>query len=103
VQASEITVQDLNIDHAKRSVSRNNIPIELADSDFELLWILASRAGTIIKRDDLFYLLRGKAYDGLDRSIDMRISQLRKKLSSPDNNNEYIKTLRQLGYLFAKD
>lgn len=100
---TKLQVNDLFIDHDKRQVSRNDKTISLADSEFELLWILASRAGTVIKRDELFHLLRGKEYDGLDRSIDMRISQVRKKLSDDDNPREYIKTLRQLGYLFMKD
>lgn len=102
-QVSQIMLNDLSINHNKRTVTRDGQTIKLTDADFELLWILASRAGTIIKRDDLFYLLRGKAYDGLDRSIDMRISQLRKKLATPENNDGYIKTLRQLGYLFVKN
>jgi DNA-binding response OmpR family regulator len=94
---------DLLIDQKKRQVTRNNTLLDLTDSDFELLWVMASRAGTIIKRDDLFYLLRGKEYDGLDRSIDMRISQLRKKLAGQGVSTQYIKTLRQLGYLFMND
>lgn len=100
---SSIQILDLLIDHNKRQVRRNNKLLALSDSDFELLWILASQAGTVIKRDDLFYLVRGKEYDGLDRSIDMRISLLRKKLATPENTIEYIKTLRQLGYLFIND
>jgi DNA-binding response OmpR family regulator len=102
-QQTQLTVNDLFIDHDKRKVTRNGQTIDLADSDFELLWILASHAGTIIKREELFHMLRGKEYDGLDRSIDMRISKLRKKLDNPDTDIEYVKTLRQLGYLFMKD
>lgn len=102
-QLNTLNIMDLIIDNKKRQVIRNDKVLELSDSDFELLWVMASRAGTVIKRDDLFYLLRGKEYDGLDRSIDMRISQLRKKLSTSDSPVEYIKTLRQLGYLFMND
>ena len=103
-KVSKIDVNDLHIDHDKRQVIRDGDVIELSDSEFELIWVLACRAGTVIKRDELFYMLRGKEYDGLDRSIDMRVSQLRKKLSnSKAPGREYIKTLRQLGYLFMKD
>lgn len=101
-KVSKITVNDLDIDHDKRLVTRDGVALDLSDSEFELLWVLASRAGIVIKRDELFYLLRGKEYDGLDRSIDMRVSQLRKKLGQ-NQGREYIKTLRQLGYLFMKD
>ena len=103
-KVSKIDVIDLHIDHDKRQVIRDGDAIELSDSEFELIWVLACRAGTVIKRDELFYLLRGKEYDGLDRSIDMRVSQLRKKLVNNEQpGREYIKTLRQLGYLFMKD
>ena len=99
----KLVIMDLEIDRKKRQVSRHNVLLELSDADFELLWVMANQAGKVIKREDLFYQLRGKEYDGLDRSIDMRISQLRKKLSAPTVSTEYIRTLRQLGYLFMKD
>ncbi|WP_438465689.1 response regulator transcription factor [Marinomonas sp. PE14-40] len=102
-EMSVLKVKDLVIDNKKRQVTRSDILIDLSDSEFELLWVMANRAGTVIKRDDLFYQLRGIEYDGLDRSIDMRISQLRKKLAAPDISTDYIKTLRQLGYLFMQD
>lgn len=102
-EVDTLSIMDLVIDNKKRQVIRNDKRLDLSDSDFELLWVLANNAGKVIKRDDLFYQLRGKEYDGLDRSIDMRISQLRKKLSEPTITTEYIRTLRQLGYLFMKD
>ena len=102
-QMNVLKVKDLVIDNKKRQVTRDSKLIDLSDSEFELLWVMANRAGTVIKRDDLFYQLRGIEYDGLDRSIDMRISQLRKKLAAPDISKDYIKTLRQLGYLFMQD
>lgn len=102
-ELNEITVSDLTINHSQRSVSRNGSPLNLTDSEFELLWTLASQAGTVVKREELFKDIRGKDYDGLDRSIDMRISKLRKKLSGGDNSKDYIRTLRHLGYLFVKE
>ena len=102
-QQSQITVKDLLINHDNRTVSRNGKNITLGEAEFELLWLLACGAGTIIKRDDLFHLLRGKEYDGLDRSIDMRVSKLRKKLSKDNPDSDYIRTIRQLGYVLVKD
>ena len=101
--ASELRVSDLVISYNDRKVRRSCDVIAITDSEFELLWSLASNAGTVVKREDLFQLVRGKDYDGLDRSIDMRISKLRKKLSAGNNQHDYIRTLRQLGYLFVKD
>ncbi len=100
---SILSISDLVVDHNKRCVSQSGQLIPLVDSEFELLWILVSHAGSIVKREDLFSMLRGKDYDGLDRSIDMRISKLRKKLSVANPEKEYIRTLRQLGYIFVKD
>ncbi|WDD97251.1 response regulator transcription factor [Thalassomonas actiniarum] len=102
-QQSLVEVQDLVINHDKRTLCRDNTNIPLAEAEFELLWQLATQAGSIVKRDDLFHLLRGKEYDGLDRSIDMRISKLRKKLSKGNPNKDYIRTIRQLGYILVKD
>ncbi|WDE10019.1 response regulator transcription factor [Thalassomonas haliotis] len=100
---SVIQVQDLLIDQDKRAVSRNGQKLPLGEAEFELLWQLAIQAGAIVKRDDLFHLLRGKEYDGLDRSIDMRVSKLRKKLSQGNSQLDYIRTIRQLGYVLVKD
>lgn len=100
---NQLSLNNLDIDRDKRTVECAGNEISLSDSEFELLWTLASQAGTVVKREELFLALRSKDYDGLDRSIDMRISKLRKKLAESAGKKEYIRTLRQLGYLFVKD
>ena len=65
-------------------------------------WLLASNAGTILSRDDIQSKLRGIEHDGLDRSIDMRISRLRKSLGDDAENPTRIKTVRAKGYLFSR-
>ncbi len=99
--ASLLTFGKLSIDSGRRLVSYADQTLPFTESEFELLWILASQAGNIVKRDNLFHALCDKDYDGLDRSIDMRVSKLRKKLTEYCGNHEYIRTLRQLGYLFV--
>ena len=64
--------------------------------------LLASHAGNVLSRDDLLQELRGIGFDGLDRSIDARISRLRKKLNDDPENPTRIKTVRGKGYLFSK-
>ncbi len=59
-------------------------------------------AGNVLSRDDLLQELRGIGFDGLDRSIDARISRLRKKLNDDPENPTRIKTVRGKGYLFSK-
>lgn len=56
----------------------------MTSNEFELLWILADAAGTILDRDFLFKALRGIEYDGLDRTIDVTVSRLRKKLGESE-------------------
>lgn len=91
----------LLIDHGSRSVTLDNQPLVLSTAEFDLLWLLASQAGHILSREDIFRATRGLEYDGLDRSIDMRISRLRKLIGDDTDNPEIIKTVRGKGYLFS--
>ncbi len=68
-----------------------------------MLWLLASQAGQVISRDTLVSRLRGIEYDGLDRSIDIRISRLRKKLFDNTEQPYRIKTIWARGYLFSPE
>lgn len=71
----------LTIDPINRVVTLANTEISLSTADFELLWELATHAGQIMDRDALLKNLRGVSYDGLDRSVDVAISRLRKNCS----------------------
>ena len=99
---SVIQVADLSIDHNARQVFCSKQQLNLSDSEFELLWYMAQHAGETVSRDQLFKALRGREYDGLDRSIDMRVSKLRKTLSEQCEGRQYIVTLRQRGYIFQR-
>ncbi len=90
------------ISQATRTASLNGDSIDLTTAEFDLLWLLASHAGNVLSRDDLLQQLRGIGFDGLDRSIDARISRLRKKLNDDPENPTRIKTVRGKGYLFSK-
>ena len=90
------------ISQATRTAILNNQTIDLTTAEFDLLWLLASHAGNVLSRDDLLQELRGIGFDGLDRSIDARISRLRKKLNDDPENPTRIKTVRGKGYLFSK-
>lgn len=91
----------LTIDTLNRQVTLFDEQIALSTADFDLLWELASHAGEILNRDALLKNLRGVSYDGLDRSIDVAISRLRKKLHDSATEPFRIKTIRNKGYLFA--
>ncbi|MCJ8267921.1 MAG: response regulator transcription factor [Psychrosphaera sp.] len=102
-QGTQTTVlcHGLSIDLQNRTVSRDNQPIELTGSEFELLEYLAKRPGTVVSRDDCYRALKGIEFDGLDRALDMRLSGLRKKIGDDQPPYRMIKTVRGKGYLFV--
>jgi DNA-binding response OmpR family regulator len=77
--------------------------LSLSSHEFDLLEALASQAGQIISREYLFNHIYHRDYDGLDRTIDVRISQLRKRLKDNPDNPTRIKTIWGKGYLFVAD
>ena len=91
----------LTIDPVSRDVILAGETIALSTSDFDLLWELASHAGHIMSRDSLLKVLRGVEYDGLDRSVDVAVSRLRRKLGDNAHEPTRIKTVRNKGYLLA--
>ena len=98
----ELAFGSFRISQATRSTHLGRESIELTTAEFDLLWLLASHAGSVLSRDDLLQQLRGIGFDGLDRSIDARISRLRRKLGDDPENPTRIKTVRGKGYLFSK-
>ena len=99
---TELTFGRFRISQATRSTCLGDDAIDLTTAEFDLLWLLARHAGNILSRDDLLQELRGIGFDGLDRSIDARISRLRRKLGDDPENPTRIKTVRGKGYLFSK-
>lgn len=75
--------------------------IELTTAEFDLLWFLAQRAGSVVSRQEIYLDVQGIPYDGLDRSIDLRVSRLRKKLNDDPACPERIKSVRGVGYLLT--
>ena len=94
---------NLVIDGENRKVILQEQEIDLTTAEFDLLWLLANNAGNILSRDDIFSQVRGIDFDGSDRSIDSRISRLRRKLLDDPDNPSRIKTVRGKGYLFMRE
>ena len=101
-QAEQISFGCFHISQITRSAYLDEQSIDLTTAEFDLLWLLACHAGSILSRNDLFQQLRGIGFDGLDRSIDARISRLRRKLGDNPSKPARIKTVRGKGYLFSK-
>lgn len=96
-----ISFGSLTIDPVNRQVLLGGESVALSTADFDLLWELATHAGQIMDRDALLKNLRGVTYNGMDRSVDVAISRLRKKLLDNATEPYRIKTVRNKGYLFA--
>lgn len=94
---------ELVIDNSAREVWLRGDAVDLTSAEYDLLWLLASNAGTILSREEIFERLRGIQYDGQDRSIDVRVSRIRPKVGDDPMNPRRIKTVRSKGYLFVKD
>lgn len=100
---SRLNFGPLIIDPNNRIALLNDEALDFTTAEFDLLLLLASRSGEILSRDDILNALRGISFDGFDRSIDARISRLRKKLQENPDHPTWIKTVRGKGYLFTQE
>lgn len=98
---NEIIIGNLRIDKASRQVFLADKHIELTSHEYELLWLLAANAGEPQSRDYIHQQMIGREYDGLDRSVDVRVSRLRKKLGDNTKLPYKIITVWGKGYLFS--
>lgn len=100
VQA-EYRVGDLVLNATNRTVKQNGNGIELTSVEFSLLEALLAHAGAIISREDLVSQVLGRQLSAYDRSIDVHVSALRRKLGHSYQQTERIRTVRGIGYLYA--
>ncbi|SET78069.1 response regulator transcription factor [Thalassotalea agarivorans] len=98
---NEIAVGNLSINNQVRIVKVEQDDVALSRYEFDLLWLLASHQGTQVSREFLFINTVGREYDGLDRTVDGRVSRLRKKLEAVPNINCRISTQWGQGYMLA--
>ncbi|RYZ94333.1 MAG: response regulator [Moraxellaceae bacterium] len=101
--AKTLTFGQLKIVETTQTVILNGETIGITSNEFDVLWLLAGQAGKVVSREDLVKQLRGIEYDGFDRSIDIRVSRIRKKLHDNATLPYRIKAIWGKGYLFAAD
>ncbi len=94
-----IQIHDLEIHPGRRSVMANGKPVELTFTEFQTLFLLAGRPGWVYTRSQIVDFIRGDDYPVTDRSVDVQIAGLRKKLGS---RGHYIETVRGVGYRFKE-
>jgi two-component system response regulator CpxR len=95
-----LRVGDVELDPATRTVQHRGKPVELTSVEFSLLQVLLREAGRVVTREALVDEVLGRKFSPFDRSIDMHVSKVRKKLGDSDSE-DHIKTIRGAGYIFA--
>jgi len=91
----------LELDKLKRKVSIDGAEIEMTTAEFDLLELLLKRAGQVVAREDIARLILGRPLNHNDRSVDMHVSNLRRKLGGPREDAGRIKAIRGVGYSFT--
>ena len=97
--SSIIQIYELEIDPGKRKVLAKGSHVELTFTEFQILYLLARRPGWVFTRFKIVDLIRGDDYPVTDRSVDVQIVGLRKKLGPC---GKYIETVRGVGYRFKE-
>lgn len=93
-----IDIKNIHIDSTSHVVTVCNHEIDLTLKEFEMLWILCQNADNVVKRDYLLDKIWGYDYFGDTRTIDVHVRHLRKKINDFDPDNDYIETIRGIGY-----
>lgn len=88
----------LRVDAGNRMVSWGGREVGLTTAEFDLLSLLALTPGRIVTRERMYRELRGIEFDGVDRSIDLRVSRVRRKLQRSGAPSDIVKTIRGVGY-----
>jgi len=83
-----------------RLFDRDGEEITLTSMEFRLLKVFIERRGRVLNRDQLLELAHDRGWDPFDRSIDIRISRLRRKIERVPTKPELIRTVRGIGYVF---
>jgi DNA-binding response OmpR family regulator len=93
-----LKADDLELDPAARTLFQAGVRIELTAVEFSLLEALMRSPGQVVPREQLSETVLGRKFDPFDRSLDMHVSRLRKKLSESGSEEECVKTIRGTGY-----
>lgn len=102
-ETDKFSIKDITINSATREATKSGEPLQLTSLEFDLLNFLARAAGKIVDRDRILDEVAGRNYSVFDRSIDVHISSLRRKLGDDSKKPRYIKTVRSAGYMFVPE
>lgn len=91
----------LSIDYDKRVVKINNEEVPFTPNEFNILYALAVNKGKVLTREQLIDKIFGADFDGYDRTVDVHIKNIRKKIEEDTKNPKYIVTVMKVGYKFG--
>lgn len=97
--SSTIRVGDIELDTSTRTVRTAAKSARLTVIEFTVLQLLLSRIGSVVSREELVRVALQRSFSPFERSIDMHVSNLRKKLGGAGRSSDYIKTVRGAGYV----
>ena len=97
-----VAVDDVVMDLSSRTVTRSGEPVELTGAEFETLRALLLSPGQVVTRAALVKTALGRKLTPYDRSIDMHVSNVRRKLGAHTGGTERIKTVRSVGYIYTR-
>ena len=97
-----LSVGDLEMDPGARAVRRDGRLVELTSVEFSVLELLLEQAGRVIGREEICRQALGRRLNSFDRSIDVHVSSLRRKLGPAEDGNERIKSVRGIGYIYLR-
>ncbi len=100
-QPESLSLGDIDLDTGTRRVQCAGQAIELTTVEFDLLEEFLRTAGSVMKREELVERVLGRTFSPFDRSIDMHVSKLRKKLGPHPDGSQRIKSIRSVGYLYT--
>jgi DNA-binding response OmpR family regulator len=100
--AEPLKFGSLTIDRDARTVAVHGKTCELTSYQFDLLWVLAERAGRVLSRDQIMEAVRGRELEAFDRSIDVHMGRIRAAIEDDVKTPKRILTVRGVGYVFAK-
>lgn len=102
IEVKRIVLGQLHVDLIERQVFWRSMKMELSSGEFNLLVVLARHAGQVLSREQLIHELRGIEFNGIDRSVDVAISKLRRKFENSPADPQRIKTVWGKGYMLSR-
>ena len=98
--ASTLHTSDLELNQGRRELLKDGLAVDLTSTEFSILLLLLQRKGEVVEKKDLYLAALGRESVAYDRSIDMHVSNLRRKLGPDPHGDDRIETIRGIGYQY---